>query len=319
MAIDYYKTLGVKRDASQADIQQAYRDLARKHHPDLNPDNKSAKKKFQEVQAAFDVLNDPGKREKYDRYGSNWESVGDGGPFPHGAGARTASGGPDVEFDFSQFFGERYGGDPAGGGFADMFNQFRGGAAKEPKRGRKAQRGEDIRHEIEVPFVTAIMGGQVELQLQRGTDQLETLSVKIPAGIDDGKTIRLRGQGQQVPRGTAGDLLIMVHVAAHPHFQRSGNNLLVKVPVTLAEAALGAKVDVPTPQGMVSLKVPPRTSSGKKLRVKGYGVAPISGTAGDLLAEIQIVLPPEIDEQSLVAIQRLDELHPLEPRRNLQW
>ena len=318
MADDYYKTLGVKRDASQADIQKAYRELARKHHPDLNPNDKTAKKKFQELQAAFDVLNDPGKRELYDRYGSSFESMGAGGPSP-GAGARRArQTGPDGDFDFSQFFDERFAGDPSGG-FADIFSQFRGAGAQPRGRGKRSQRGEDMRHQIEVPFQTAVEGGQVELQLQRGDAEVETLSVKIPAGIDDGKTIRLRGQGQPVARGTPGDLLITVHVLSHAYFQRVANNLHVKAPVTLAEAAFGAKIDVPTPHGTVTVQVPKRTSSGKRLRVKGYGVRPAAGEAGDLLVEVQIELPKELDEDSLAAIREIDRKFPLDPRRNLQW
>jgi DnaJ-class molecular chaperone len=149
---------------------------------------------------------------------------------------------------------------------------------------------------------------------------VETLSVKIPAGIDDGKTIRLRGQGEQVQRGTPGDLLITVHVGNHPHYQRSGNNLIVRVPVTLAEAALGAKIDLPTPHGTVAVQIPRCTSSGKKLRVKGYGVKPPSGAAGDLLVEVQIVLPPKLDPASEEAIRRVEESNPVaNPRHSLQW
>ncbi len=166
MAEDYYKTLGVSRDASQSDIQKAYRELARKYHPDLNPDDKTAKKKFQQVQAAFDVLNDPSKREMYDRYGSSFESAG-GGPRGGPGGGYGWSAGPGAgaeDVDFAQFFGERFGAEPAGG-FADIFSQFRK-AGGEKRRGRAAARGRDIESELTIPFTTAITGGDVEFAVQ---------------------------------------------------------------------------------------------------------------------------------------------------------
>jgi DnaJ-class molecular chaperone len=318
MADDYYKTLGVKRDASQAEIQKAYRDLARKYHPDLNPDDKTAKKKFQEVQSAFDVLNDPSKREMYDRYGANFEQMGQG---PQGPRRGPAGGQPGMgpeDFDFSQFFGERFGAE-GGGGFGDIFGQFRRGGGGRASRTAKL-RGEDVRHELEVPFLTAVNGGEVHITLAQESGQSETLAVKIPTGIDEGKTIRLRGKGTPgYQGGPAGDLLIAIHVAPHPYFQRSGNNLLVKAPVTVAEAALGAKIDVPTARGKVSVRVPPGTSSGRKLRIKGQGVKPVKGEPGDLLVEIHIVLPKTIDERGQELIRQFDQLYPMDPRSELPW
>src|SRR4029079_11271094 len=132
--------------------------------------------------------------------------------------------------------------------------------------------GEDLTAELTIPFQTAVIGGEAQVTVRRGDGQVETLAVKIPSGIDEGKKIRLRGRGEQVKRGPSGDLLITVHVAPHPYFHRRGNHLELKVPVTLAEAALGAKVDIPTPKGTISLRVPPATSSGTKLRVKGHGI-----------------------------------------------
>jgi DnaJ-class molecular chaperone len=320
MAEDYYKTLGVKRDASQAEIQKAYRDLARKHHPDLNPHDKNAKKKFQEVQAAFDVLNDPQKRELYDRYGSSFEQMAGGGGPRRGGPRGAGRGGAAEDFDFSQFFGERFGAEgPAG--FQDIFSQFtRAGGGGRARASRTAKvRGEDLRHELEIPFLTAINGGQVEITLEHPHGQTESLAVKIPAGIDEGQTIRLRGKGAPSPTGNqAGDLLITIHVAPHALYQRVGKNLLVKLPVTLAEAALGAKVDVPLPSGKkISLRVPPGTSSGKKLRIKGQGVTPAKGEPGDLLAEVQIAIPAHLDEESQSLVRQFDERNPLDPRRDL--
>lgn len=320
MSKDYYKVLGIERNASQDEIKKAYRDLARKYHPDLNPDDKTAKKKFQEVQAAYDVLGDQQKRELYDRYGSSFETMGTGAR-PGGPWAGGPGGGASFEdVDFSQFFGDRFGAGGGGGGFQDIFSQFTGRAP----RGRKAQsgprrRGSDLRHEITVPFATAIQGGEIQLSVARPTGQSETLSVKIPPGIEDGKKIRLRGQGEPAPRGgPAGDLLLTVHVAPHPYFRRNGKHLHITVPITLAEAALGAKVDIPTPQGTVTVKVPPCTSGGAKLRVKAHGV-PSKDGPGDLIAEVQIAMPKELDEQARAAIERLAQQAGENPRAKLQW
>jgi DnaJ-class molecular chaperone len=327
MADDYYKTLGVERNASQADIQKAYRALARKYHPDMNPDDKTAKSKFQQVQAAYDVLNDAGKREMYDRYGSAFESMGAGGPGPGGGPGGGAGGWHSQaergfeEIDLSQLFGERFG-ESGGGGFADLFGGFRKGpqTSGKKRRGTNGQRGEDIQSEIEIPFQTAIQGGTVSMGVQRPDGKIDQIEVKIPAGVNDGGKIRLRGQGSPgTGKAAAGDLLLTVHVAAHPYFIRRGNDLTVKAPITLGEAIAGAKVDIPTPSGTITLRVPPRTSSGTKLRVRGHGVKPKTGTAGDLYAEIQIMLPPEIDETTAAAIAKLEMQHPTNPRRDLRW
>lgn len=321
MAEDYYQILGVKRDASAADIQKAYRALARKYHPDLHPDDKTATKKFQEVQKAFDVLNDPSKRELYDRYGSSFESMAAGGGGPRGGPAGGFQPGPGgADFDFGQFFGERYAGDPSGT-FSDIFGQFRrAGGGRGPRPAPR--RGADVAAEIEIPLPTAVLGGEVQLTVARADGHVETINVKIPVGIEDGKKIRLRGQGE-AGDGEPGDLLIKVHVLPHPFFQRRGDNLDVKVPVTLAEAALGAKVDVPTPKGTISLRVPPGTSSGTKLRVKGHGVTAKGRPAGDLFADIQIVIPKPLDQESQDLIRQLDErwskAGPADPRADLHW
>ena len=318
MAEDYYKTLGLGRDASQADIDKAYAKLARKYHPDVNPEDKTAKKKFQAVQAAYDVLKDPSKRELYNRYGAGFEQMGAGGS-QGGPQWRAAGAGPGgAEFDFSQFFG----GEGAGGGFADLFGQFRrGGAAGPGRRGRGAARapGADLHSEVQIPFNLAVTGGETHLSISRPSGQVETLSVKIPKGIDDGKKIRLRGQGETGAGGERGDILLTVRVAPHPWFTRRGENLYVRVPVSLREAAEGAAVDVPTPQGTVSLRIPAGASSGKKLRIKGHGISAPGKTPGDLFAELQVVLPGKLDEQSLEAIRQIDAKHPVHPRKELRW
>lgn len=309
---DYYKILGVKRDASQAEIQRAYRELARKYHPDMNPDDEKAKERFQRVQEAYDVLGSADKRENYDRYGSSFQSAG-GGPGRGGYNYQSAQpGGGFQDVDFGDMFGQR-----ESEGFADIFRQFMGGRGE--GRRRRPQRGADLHHEIEVPFQTAVTGGEVGVTLQRPGGKVETISVRIPAGIEDGKKIRLRGQGEPAPGGSPGDLLIKIRVASHPHFSRRGNDLEVSVPVSLGEAALGGKIDVPTPRGTISLTVPSGTSSGRRLRVKGHGVRPAEGARGDLYAEIRIVLPKNLDEEAREKIREIDERFPTEPRADLRW
>jgi len=312
VAEDYYKTLGVRRNASPEEIQKAYRELARRYHPDLNPDDKTAKKKFQEVQTAFDVLNDAKKREAYDRYGSGFESRTAGAPRGAGGAWSHAEG-----FDFGDLFGDRFGAEGQGG-FGDIFKQFRRGSAG-PQTPRGPAKGADIQYELEVPFATAVSGGQAEISLRRASGKIEKIQVKVPAGIEDGKRIRLRGQGEKGRGGgPGGDILIRIRVAPHPCFRRRGAHLEVRVPVTLAEAALGAKVDVPSPRGTISLHVPPGTSSGTKLRIKGQGVG-IDGKQGDLYAEIVIVLPDSLDAEDRQWLERIASKHPGNPRTDLKW
>jgi len=317
MAQDYYKTLGIARNASQADIQKAYRDLARKHHPDMNPDNPKAVKKFQEVQAAFDVLNNTEKREMYDRYGSSFETMGQGAPQGAGGAWGPPPGGFTAEdIDFSQFFGDRFG-EGEGAGLGDVFTHFRKGGARS---GGAKRRGSDVASEATIAFTVAVSGGEVQLGLHRENGQTETIVVKIPAGIEDGKKMRLRGKGEPAGGrgGTAGDLLLTIHIAPHPFFSRKGNDLYVRLPVTLGEAVAGASIDVPTPQGTVALHIPPGTSSGKRLRVKGHGV-PGKNATGDLFAEVLIVLPPKMSDADREAIRAIDARSPSNPRQNLRW
>jgi DnaJ-class molecular chaperone len=319
MADDYYTTLGVQRNASEAEIHKAYRSLARKFHPDLNPDDKSAKAKFQAVQQAYEVLKDPKKREMYDRYGNSFEAMGGG---PTGGRRPGPAGGVDFEeFDFSQIFGDQVGGGggPAGG-FGDFFRQFRSqsGTAGGRQRKQRAARGTDLTHDLEVSFVTSVTGGSVAIGVSRPNGKVDHLDVKIPPGIEDGKKIRLRGQGEPVPGGAPGDLVITIHVQHHPYFQRKGPNLEVRVPVKLSEAVMGAKIDVPTPKGTITMTVPPGTSSGKKLRAKGMGIAKSGEAPGDLMAEIQIMLPAELSDSQKATIQQIDANTP-DPRSGLKW
>jgi DnaJ-class molecular chaperone len=324
MEEDYYKVLGVERSATAEEIQKAYRALARKYHPDLNPGDKKAAERFKQVQQAYDVLNDAEKRKKYDQFGAGFEQFAGAGWPPQGAG--TGRGGAGQQFqdvDFSQFFGGAGGGGQMPGGFEDILRQFAGGGAATGGRRRRPRgplRGQDVEAEIEIPFNVAIQGGSWEVTFRRDGQHTETISIKIPAGISDGKQMRLRGKGEPSPSdGPDGDLLLTVRVAPHPFFTRRGNDLEVKVPVSFAEAALGAKVDIPSPHGTITLSIPPGTSSGKRLRVRGMGVKPSSGEKGDLYAEVQIVLPGKFSEADAKLIRQLDESNPSQPRKGLVW
>jgi DnaJ-class molecular chaperone len=326
MAEDYYATLGVSRTASADDIKKAYRGLARKHHPDLNPNDPNAKEKFQQVQNAFDVLSDPKKREMYDRYGSAYEQMGAGahpggrawtGGAP-GAGAGAGAGG--FEFNVEDLFGGGGGGASfGGGGFADLFRHFNQGRRQQAARHRESA-GVDLEHDLEIPFATAVLGGEAQIAIRRASGNTETIRVKIPAGIEDGKRIRLRGQGEAYEDGgPAGDILIRIHVAPHPFYRRQGHDLDVTVPITLSEALLGSKIDVPTPHGTITLTVPPGSSSGRRLRVKGHGVKPAKGAPGDLYAELQIVVPKNMSEDDRREIAAIAAKHCENPRATLLW
>lgn len=320
MAEDFYTTLGIARTATPEEIQKAYRTLVRKYHPDKNPDDPKAKEKFQKVQAAFDVLNDPKKREMFDRYGSAYESVGAGGgpqgrPWPGGGG----DGGQQYEVNLEDLFG---GGGGGAGGFGDFFRQFgqRGRAGGGGDGRPRPSAGADIEHELAVPFASAVLGGEAQIGVRRADGRTETIRVKIPVGIEDGKKIRLRGQGEQGANGgPAGDILIKVRVMPHPAFQRHGKNLEVTVPITLAEAITGGKIDVPTPHGTITVTVPPDSSSGKKLRLKGQGVKSADGSAGDLFAELQVTLPKNLSDEDREQLGTIAAKYADNPRADLKW
>ena len=312
MAEDLYETLGVARDAPIADIKKAHRKLATKYHPDRNPDDKVAAEKFKRAQEAYDVLSDDEKRSAYNRYGADFEKI-------RGTGYQPGTGGFDG-LDLEQVFGG--GGRPGGGGaqfegFSDFFEQMMGGGrAPGGRRTQQAppQRGSNIRQEFEIPLLTAVMGGTTEFYLNG-----EKLAVKIPPGVETGSKIRLRERGQPSPNGgQTGDLILMIKVSDHPHYRRKGQNLELILPVTIEEAALGAKVDVPTPQATVALSIPPGSSSGRKLRLKGHGVQK-QGTPGDLIVILQIELPESIDEESKKLIEEFAKQNPMSVRDDLSF
>ncbi|MGI9474899.1 MAG: DnaJ C-terminal domain-containing protein [Rubripirellula sp.] len=318
MAEDLYQTLGVAREASKDDIKKAHRKLALKYHPDKNPDDDVARDKFKRVQEAYDVLSDEEKRAAYDRYGADFEKIRSTGYEPggggfdgldldqvFGGGGARRGGGGQTQFDgFSDFFEQMMGGAAAGGG-------RRGPGPRQ--RAAPPQPGANIRHELEIPLQTAVQGGTTEFYLNN-----EKLSVSIPPGVETGSKIRLRERGQPSPNGGPnGDLILLIKVSEHPYFQRNGRNLELDLPVTLSEALMGAKVDIPTPSGTVTLTVPAGSSSGKRLRLKGQGVKQRDGSAGDLYVVVQVELPKEIDEESKQLIEQFEAKNPVPVREGL--
>ncbi len=286
---DYYKTLGVARNASADEIRKAYRKLARENHPDVKKDDPAAAELFKQVQEAYSVLSDPEKREQYDRYGAAFHQAGRSPGGKGGPGGQTwsASGGPGAGFDFNDLFGHSF-----------EFEDVLGGG----RRGRGARppaRGTDLEAEVRVSFETAARGGSVDIQLEAGGAS-QTLTVKVPPGVGSGSVIRLAGQGQPGRfQGPPGDLLLTVQVDPHRYFRREGVNLLVDVPITPSEAVLGAKVEVPTlSDGTIVLTIPPGTSSGVKLRLRGKGILdPQTRQPGDQFVVVKISVPRDADEE----------------------
>ncbi len=325
---DYYEILGVSRDASAEQIKKAYRGMARKYHPDVNPGDKSAEKKFQEAQSAYDILGDAEKRKLYDQYGrAAFEGMG-AGPRGNASDWANEQAGPGPEFvDFSQFFGPgahvRMGPnagptvepDAGSGIFEDLFGRMRGGrgARRGPRAGRESEAS------ITIPFLTAVRGGETTIEVVRSSGTRETLSIKIPPGTDTGAKLRLRGRGEPGESGApSGDLIIHVDVSPHPYFSRDGRDLVVDVPITIDEAVLGARVDVPTLEGTKTLPIPAGTSSGQKLRLRGQGI-PARGDkpAGDLFVVVKIVVPKSVDSDTQDLVRKFAEHNPLHPREGL--
>lgn len=315
---DYYETLGVKRDASQEEIQKAYRKLARKLHPDVNKDPK-AEARFKEIGEANEVLKDPEKRKKYDQYGSAWKSAQQTGAPPPGWEGYDFSGGTG---GFSGFGG-------GAEGFSSFFDMLFGGGAggrggaragwttqQGPSGGGFGRNGETSEVALEITLEEALSGGSRDLQLtDPRTGRSRTVSVRIPKGIRVGQKIRLAGQGSPgVGTGQAGDLLLRIELGAHPRFQVDGSNLTVAVPLAPWEAALGAEAVVETLDGTVRLRVPPGTSSGRKVRLRGKGLPQAGGERGDLYAEFKIVMPESLTDGERALFEQLAAESEFRPR-----
>ncbi len=374
---DYYELLGVARKAGAKDIRAAFRKLARKYHPDLNPGDKSAEEKFKKLQEAYDVLSDSKKRQVYDQYGFYSDNIPAGGP--GGAGSRGEE--SDVNFDFGGFdFGGGSGAAGGGSSFRDLFSQFfsggRGSAGMEPEH----EPGGDLEYQLEIDFWDAVRGAVKKLSITRldtcetchgtgavgspqtctacggtgtiqqaagkmrfnvpctrcgGTGKLrtlcktcggegrvrrsETIDVRIPAGVSNGGRVRVPGKGNSGTMGApAGDLYLRVVVKPHEFFERRGNDLYTKIPVTVSEATLGAKIEVPTIDGRSIVRIPPGTNSGKTLRLKEKGVPSArNGVRGDQYVEIQVVVPPPTDERVRNLMKELESVAPGDPRKDL--
>lgn len=278
---DPYQTIGVSRTASAADIKKAYRKLAKELHPDRNPNNAKIAERFKEINAAYAIVGDEEARAKFDR-GEIDAGGNDRGPF--GGGFRPPPGGGPGGGGFNFNFG---GGAPGGAGFDDIISEIFGGGGRRRGGPQGAPKSPDQQLKIEIGFVEAARGGTRRVTLPDG----RSLDVRIPPGIEEGKQIRLKGQG---PRGSGvepGDVLIEVRVAAHPWFTRKGRDIHLDLPVSLKEAILGARVNVPTLDGSVALKVPKGAGSGTVLRLRGKGIAPSEGEAGDQFVRLMIMLP----------------------------
>jgi molecular chaperone DnaJ len=378
---DYYELLGVPRKASVKDIRAAYRKLARKYHPDLNPGDKSAEEKFKQVQEAYEVLSDTKKRQMYDQFGFN--VPGPGGAPPPGAGYGGAAP-QDIHFDFGGFdFGGNAGGAQSGSGtsFRDLFSQFFRGA-NAAQEAEEHEPGTDLEYQIDITFAEAMHGTVKKISFSRlevcnvchgtgtapgdekvcptcggsgqvtqvsgkmrfqitcsrcgGTGKLrtmcrncggegrvpkvETLDVRIPPGAQTGSRVRVPGRGNAgLHGGPQGDLYIILRVEPHPFFERRGDDLYTVVPVTVPEATLGAKVEVPTIDGRSQVRIPPGTGSGKKLRLREKGAPSIrqQGKRGDQIVEVQIVVPKPEDERIRNLMKELSKVDPEDPRQEI--
>jgi curved DNA-binding protein len=345
---DYYEVLGVKRDAPDDEIKKAYRKLARKFHPDLNPGDKAAEEQFKLLQDAYDVLSDAENRKLYDQYGENWRAVkaGAGAPPPgwEGAGRSTHAGGGSRsggfdfnDFDFSRFRATGTGGTGAGG--FDIFEEMFGGGFG---RGRttRSGRGRDIEAELELSLEEAHRGGRRTLQMQVGETCLtcggtgdkdgrvcetcggsgevvrpKTIEVNIPAGVRDGSTIRVPGQGGSGSNGSEpGDLYLHLRLRPHPVFTVKGDDLELELPIAPWEAVLGAKVEARTIDGKVELTVPAGAKSGQRLRLRGQGLNKRKGSRGDEYVRLKIVVPKDVTAEERRLYEELKRVSRFEPR-----
>ena len=315
---DYYQVLGVKRGATAAEIKSAYRTLARKFHPDVNKDP-GAEAKFKEATEAYEVLSDSQKRGAYDQFGR-------AGPAGRGAYTRTGAPGGGFGASFEEIFGAAQaqtrggGGGFVGMGLDDILNALRG-QSRRSGRAKSPRRGENIEYDLTLDFMQAMWGTTASIHLthQGVGGTRETLEVKIPAGVDEGSRIRVRGKGGEGPGGK-GDLYIVTHVRPHPYFRREGSDITIDLPIGLCEAALGARVDVPTVDGMTTVTVPSGTAGGKRLRLRGKGVrAAGDKKRGDQYMVIRIVPPKDITAEGKQLLKEFDQTHPYNPRAEAPW
>lgn len=394
---DYYSLLGVKKTATADEIRKAFRKLARKYHPDVNPGDKKAEERFKEISEANDILSDPKKRKIFDQLGFYSDQIdpataeaaarGEYGGFPGAGSARSPAGGQGVPFDFEGFDFSDYGrgGESAGAGggsaWGSMRDIFSGMFSHGQREKAGPQAGTDLEYQVNVDFWTSVRGGTVRLQIMRqevcttckgrgstgtpatcpechGTGQVqqmggrmkfnvqcprcggsgkienscptchgegtlrrpESVEIRIKPGTRDGQRIRLAGRGNAgINGGPAGDLYLIIKVGSHPVFTRVADEILVTIPVTVTEAALGAKIEVPTIDGKAQLKIPPGTQSGQKLRMRQKGVSSATreDVRGDEIVTVEIVVPPVKDERSKEILREFAKLNPEDPRKSV--
>ncbi|HEX3183575.1 MAG TPA: J domain-containing protein [Pyrinomonadaceae bacterium] len=346
---DYYEVLGLKRGASDDEIKKAYRKLARKFHPDLNPGDKSAEEQFKLLQEAYEVLSNADDRKLYDQYGDNWRAVkAAGAPPPPGSqggweqrsAPRGAGGAGARDFDFGDFDFSNFRSAGGGGGGFDIFEEIFSNAGR--GRTQRSPRGRDVEAELELSLEDAHRGGRHTIQLQaaqlcptcNGTGELDgrvcdtcggagqvlrpkTIEVNIPAGVRDGSTVRLAGQGGAGSDGSEpGDLYLHIRLRPHPTFTVKGDDLEVDLPVAPWEAVLGAKVDVPTIDGRVEVTIPRGAKSGQRLRLRGQGLNQRKGGRGDEYARLRIVVPADVSPEERAAYEELKRVSRFEPRKS---
>ena len=315
---DYYHVLGVKRGATAPEIRSAYRKLAKQYHPDVNK-TPGAEDKFKEATEAYEVLGDPQKRSMYDQFGHATPGAGFGGGPGRGPGGGLGA-------SFEEILGAARAHDAAGaGGFMGMSLDDILGALRGRKRAshqsRRGGRGPDAKYELTLDFMQAMWGTTTSIRLTEpgSKGRTETIEVKIPPGVDDGSRIRLRGKGGPGPAGP-GDLYIVVHVRPHPYFCRDGDDIYLDVPISISEAALGARIDVPTIDGMMTVTVPPGTAGGKRLRLKGKGVHGVGGKSrGHQYVVIRIVPPEELTAKGRKLLEEFGKIHSHNPRTDAPW
>ena len=318
---DPYVVLGISKSATADEVKKAYRRLAKKYHPDQNKTDPKAKEKFSEANSAYEILGDEKKRGQFDRGEIDAEGKprfqGFEGFGAGGGGGRRAGAGPDMggfEFNFGGGGPGRAGFDPSDL-FADLFRAQRGGGAG-GQRPRGAPKGEDVQGTVTIGLLEAMNGCKTRVTLSNG----RTLEVSVPAGMEDGKQIRLRGQGNPGPFGAQlGDALVTVKVAKHPYFRIDGRDLRLDLPITLYEAVLGGAVQVPTASGAVEMTLPPGSNGGRTLRLRGKGLPAAGGqAAGDLFVTLRIVLPEKLDGELEALMRKWQSTNPYDPRKDLR-